>query len=53
MVTIKIENLIKFYDEKEKNISPQVSSITGIIGEDLGAGLVKHYFDSQNRTSDH
>ena len=52
MVTLKIEDLIRFYDEKDKNISHQVSSITGIIGEDLGAGLVKHYFDNQNRTTE-
>jgi len=43
-ITIKIKEIIKFYDEKENENSKHVSSITAIIGEDLGAGLIKHYF---------
>ena len=48
MVTIDINKIIAFYDEQDKSISKHVSSITGVIGEDLGAGLLKHYFDSIN-----
>lgn len=49
MITIEINKIIAFYDEQDKAISNHVSSITGLIGEDLGAGLLKHYFDSINR----
>ena len=49
MIRIDIEKIIKFYDEQDRSVSNHVSSITGVIGEDLGAGLIKHYFDSKNR----
>jgi len=49
MVTIHIENVIRFYDEQERSNSNHVSSITGLVGEDLGAGLLKHFFEANNR----
>ncbi|MFZ4798540.1 MAG: hypothetical protein ACOYMA_13670 [Bacteroidia bacterium] len=49
MITIEIKNIIKFYDEQDRNVSGQVSSITGLIGEDLGAGLIQHYFKALHR----
>lgn len=49
MISIDIKKIIAFYDEQDRAISNHVSSITGVIGEDLGAGLLKHYFESNNR----
>lgn len=48
-IRIDIIKLLKFYDEKENNKKP-ASSITGIIGEDLLAGLFKHYLDNQSES---
>ena len=42
-IKINIKKLIEFYDVKEDGITKPASSITGIIGEDLIAGLFKHY----------
>ena len=46
MVKINIKDIISFYDDKNPIDSKQVSSITGLVGEDLAAGLLKHYFES-------
>jgi hypothetical protein len=50
-VRIDVVKLIEFYDQKVKNIKKPASSISGIIGEDLIAGLFKHYLENQNRGS--
>jgi hypothetical protein len=49
-VKIYIEELISFYDEKRpKEAKKPASSITGIIGEDLIAGLFKHYIEQEDK----
>jgi hypothetical protein len=46
MFRINIEDILNFYDDQNPLDKRQVSSITGLVGEDLGAGLIKHYFES-------
>lgn len=50
-VRIDVVKLIEFYDQKVKNVKKPASSISGIIGEDLIAGLFKHYLENQNSNS--
>lgn len=50
-VKIDVVKLIEFYDQKFKNVKKPASSISGIIGEDLIAGLFKHYLENQNSDS--
>jgi hypothetical protein len=40
---IKISEIIELYDLQNKENSKHISSITGLIGEDLLSGLLKHY----------
>ena len=47
MIKLNIEKVLRFYDEKNANDRRQVSAITGVVGEDLAAGLIKHYFESK------
>lgn len=42
---ITLENLISFYDEKVSEDSKHISSITGLIGEEIAAGVIKHFFE--------
>ena len=44
-ITLNIKELIEFYDCKEKGLTKPASSISGLIGEDLIAGLFKHYLE--------
>lgn len=48
---IDIEQLLIFYDETpdQVNRGPVVSAITGLIGEDLMLGLLKHYFENHKK----
>jgi hypothetical protein len=43
-VRIPIKNLLTFYDDPPKSVGGHVSSITALIGEDLGTGLLVDYF---------
>jgi hypothetical protein len=45
-IKINIDAIINFYDSKDSTNSKHASSISGVIGEDLGAGLIKHYFEN-------
>jgi hypothetical protein len=44
---INIEEVIKLYDTQNKDNSKHISSITGLIGEDLISGLFKKYLMDQ------
>ncbi len=48
VVTIDIVKLIEFYDQKDLQNKKPASSISGIIGEDLIAGLFKHYLENNS-----
>jgi hypothetical protein len=50
-IKINIKNLIKFYDQKENGKTKPASSISGLIGEDLVAGLFKHYLENSSKNS--
>lgn len=50
-ISIDIKELIKFYDQKEENISKPASAITGLIGEDLIAGIFKHFLEECDSTT--
>lgn len=52
MITLDIEKIISFYDDKKQEDHYHVSAITGVTGEDLGAGLIKHYLQSTNHDVD-
>lgn len=43
-IRIPIRSLLEFYDDPNKLVRGHVSAITAVIGEDLGAGLLAHYF---------
>lgn len=43
-IRLPIRNLLTFYDAPNKGVGGHVSAITGVIGEDLGAGLLIDYF---------
>lgn len=45
-ITLNIKELIEFYDCKEEGLTKPASSISGLIGEDLIAGLFKHYLEN-------
>ncbi len=47
-IEFDIEKLIEFYDVKDSNKVKPASSITAVIGEDLVAGLFKHFLLSKN-----
>jgi hypothetical protein len=46
-VRIPLRTLLGFYDDPDKSLSGHISSITGVLGEDLGAGLIVDYFEQQ------
>jgi hypothetical protein len=47
---IRIDKIISFYDDKVAEDSKHASAITALVGEDLAAGLMKHYFDNNNNS---
>lgn len=48
MVKLNVTELLAFYDDKLPDDRKLVSSITSLVGEDLAAGLLKHYFEDKN-----
>jgi hypothetical protein len=46
-IKFNIPELIKFYDQRESDKKP-ASAITGLIGEDLVAGLFKHFLQKNS-----
>lgn len=44
-IRIPIPLLLEFYDDPAKHVRGHVTAVTAVIGEDLGAGLIAHYFN--------
>ena len=42
---LNIEELLDFFDNKKDDIRHHISSVIGVVGEDLGAALFKHYYE--------
>ena len=42
---INVKRLLEFFDEKPGESVGHATAIVGVIGEDLGAGLLKHYLE--------
>ena len=42
---INVRRLLEFFDEKPGESVGHATAIVGVIGEDLGAGLLKHYLE--------
>ena len=49
-MTVNIPELISFYDFFREERKSQISAITGMIGEELMAGILKDYFESNGNT---
>lgn len=48
-ITLNIDQLIRFYDHADKEGNSRHSSaITGVLGESLGLGLLRHCFEAQH-----
>lgn len=43
---LKIENIIKLFDEKENSNAEHISSVNQMLGEELAVQLFKHYLES-------
>ena len=48
-VSIDIETLLTFFDEKPKESARHATAICQVAGEDLGFGLLKHYLESNGK----
>lgn len=48
MIEINIIELLKFYDEKIPSSRYHATAIDAVAGEDLGAGLITHFFTREN-----
>ena len=46
-LTVKVPDLLAFFDEKTRGSERHASSIVAVCGEDLGCGLLKHYLEQQ------
>ena len=44
MIKIKIADIIELFDVKKKELKNDITSIIGIVGEDLGAALFEKYY---------
>jgi hypothetical protein len=40
---LNVKELLDFFDNKKDNIKHDISSVIGVVGEDFGAALFKHY----------
>jgi hypothetical protein len=43
-ITLNIENMLCFFDEKPKNNIHHATTICSVAGEEMGIALLKHYF---------
>ena len=50
-VRIVPAELVRFYDTKPKESGGPASAVNAVAGEDLGAGLLKYYFENVERAS--
>lgn len=46
-ITLKVRNLLEFYDDPAPEYRGQHTAITSVVGEDMAAGLLLHYWQSQ------
>lgn len=42
---LNVKELIDFFDNKKDGIRHDISSVIGVVGEDLGTALFKHYYE--------
>lgn len=43
---LNVQELLDFFDNKKDDIRHDISSVIGVVGEDLGATLFKHYYEA-------
>ena len=46
-LSVDVDKILHFFDEPQKQDRTHATSIVAVAGEDLGAGLLKHYLESQ------
>lgn len=49
MINLEIERIISLYDDKRPEDKEHVSSINGILGEEMAAGILGYYFKEEER----
>jgi hypothetical protein len=42
---LNVKELLYFFDNKNDDVRHDISSVIGVVGEDLGAALFKHYYE--------
>ena len=47
LVTVRVEDLLRFFDEKPDWSLKRATSVVGIVGEDLNAASFQHYVESK------
>lgn len=47
LVTVQVEDLLRFFDEKPDWSLKRATSLVGIAGEDLNAASFQHYVESK------
>ena len=52
VIQLPIRSLLGFYDEAPKSIRGHVSAVTGVIGENLGIGLLLDFFRRNNLSAE-
>jgi len=45
MIKLKIKEIINLFDVKKDDVRHDISSVIGVVGEDLGAALFKRYYE--------
>ncbi len=48
MTKLNIKNIVEFFDHKDALDGKHASSISGLLGEELAAGLLNHYLENDN-----
>ncbi|MCY4653171.1 MAG: hypothetical protein OXC95_08410 [Dehalococcoidia bacterium] len=51
LVTVNVEDLLRFFDEKPDWSEKHATGIVGIVGEDLNAACFQHYLESEGARS--
>ena len=47
MIKLDVKEIIKLFDVKSDEVMYDITSVIGIVGEDLGAALFKHYYEKE------
>src|SRR3989344_6553773 len=45
MIKLKVKEIINLFDVRKDDVRHDISSVIGVVGEDLGAALFKHYYE--------